>query len=114
MSETVFPRGHGQGRNPYDPGRYPDVTYRVMQDGKSTLMLPHQDGDTYVVRTYPGERTVSERATGWETAALLRTLSVGAGYEIIHLRAGEEIARYWPMTVSDCAGRRFSGQPEFQ
>lgn len=106
-NEPVFPDGKGQGRNPYDPAKYPGAgTCRVMQDGKSTLMLPHQPGDTYSVLRYPGGYQIENGclSTGYETAQRLRQLPAGSGYEIIHMRDGAEIARYWPMTVIDCAG----------
>ena len=100
MSEPRFP-GYRKA-SPYGG----ETAYRVMQDGKSTLMLPHQDGDQYIIRSYPGGRDVVTRDTGWEAAAYLRTLPVASGWEILHVRdsGSAEVARYWPMTVIDCAG----------
>ena len=79
---------------------------RVMEDGKSTLMLPHRDGDEYAVRAYPHPDPATTRwfGSGAETAGYLRTLPPGSSWEIQHVRDSVLVAAYWPMTVIDCAG----------
>jgi hypothetical protein len=103
MSEPK-PPGYRKA-DPY-PGQ--SVEYRVMDDGKSTLMLPHQDGDEYIVRQYPHPYAGTTRrfGSGWEAADHLRTLPAGSSGEVLHVRddGATEVARYWPMTVIDCAG----------
>jgi hypothetical protein len=80
----------------------------IMADGKSTLMEPDREGDEYIIRGYPhpDPETTRRFTLPGELAQHIRGLPVGTGWEILHVRDGgaTEVARYWPMTVIDCAG----------
>jgi hypothetical protein len=108
---TPKPAGY---RNPHPYAAYEKRTGRavedkVLDDGTSILMQPHQDGDEYIVRRYPVPQPREQQGrfgSGWEAAEYLRQQEVATSWEILHIRNGgaTEVARYWPMTVIDCAG----------
>jgi hypothetical protein len=80
----------------------------IMDDGKSTEMEPDRPGDEYIIRRYPhpDQQTTRRFGTPPELVQHIRRLPVGTGWEILHVRDGGRsvVARYWPMTVIDCAG----------